>query len=109
MSLVSLIDIFILNEILTLFIDAVVCQVGKYILFDIVSVVRLACKSNKAFIINIDLQRIKACNQDIESHVELQTIYQKRVINVSADDQRFIERNLRYIINHEYSFALTTA
>ena len=71
MSLVSLIDIFILNEVFTLFIDTVVSQVGKDILFYIASVVRFTCKSYKAFIINIDLQRVKTCYQDIKSHVKL--------------------------------------
>ena len=71
MSLVSLIDIFILNEVFTLFIYTVVSQVGKDILFYIASVVRFTSKSNKAFIINIDLQRVKASYQDVESHVEL--------------------------------------
>ena len=52
---ISLLNSFILNKVLTFFVDTIVSEVTELSYFVKIVVIRFTCKSHKAFIIHINL------------------------------------------------------
>ena len=69
-------------------------------------VILLCCKSNKSFPIDINSQWIIASNDNINSQIELVAIDEKRVVDVSADDNRFILWHIFKFVKNKYAFTL---
>ena len=63
-------------------------------------------KARQTLIIHIDPPRVKARDQDIYSEVELESINEKRVGNVLADDALLVDGYLRYVIDDVDALAL---
>ena len=105
-SEVSLLCVQVLLELSVFLIDGVVCQMRVDILFHSPHVIRLTCKSRQAVIININSERIYACYQYVDPQVELNAVYQQRILNILTDHQLLIQGNLRDLVNDEYAHAL---
>ena len=82
---VTLLSIFVVDEALVLLVDAVVGQVRELSTFEI-GLVGLACESDKAFVVDVHLQRIDTCHEHVHSNVELVSVDKERSRQVLAHD-----------------------
>ena len=74
---------FIVYELFTLFIHTVVCQVDEVVgKFLWIICVFFSCKSDKAFFMNVELERVNAGDENIETQVKLKPSNQEWVVNV---------------------------
>jgi len=83
---VILLTVFILDEFLILLVDGVVCQMHILVIFIDFGGISFTSKSCKTLLEDVNSQRLITGDQNIETQVELVTVYQQRVGNVSRDD-----------------------
>lgn len=105
-SEVALRYVLVLDEVLALFVNAIVRQVSVHIGLYAIKVVGLAREAHESLVVDVDLQGIEICNEHIESQVEFQAVDKERVLYVPADDQRFILGDLRDVVDHEDALPL---
>ena len=106
-SEVSLGQVLVLYEVLTLFIDTVVREVCINIRFDRVYIVRFACKPHEAFIVDIHFERVKVGHQNVKPQVEFQAVNEQGVVNVTTNNLGFGHHlKLRKVIYHVDALAL---
>lgn len=100
--------IFIPLEIRVVLIDCIVSKMSVFGLH-VLQTITLGCKPSQPFFISVYFQRIDSCNDHIDSQVELQVVYQKRVANVLAYYHLlallFVTQLLK-VVGQKYAFAL---
>ena len=71
-------------------VDTVVGQVLEFSVLRILRqvVINFSGKPSQSFLINVDSERVDACDTDVDSQIELKSVNKQRVVNVMADDQR---------------------
>ena len=77
----------VVHEFLTELIDGVVRQVRKVVLL-IAVLVLVGGKARETLLVDIDPQGIYARDQDVNSQIKLQLVYQKRVGNILLNNKR---------------------
>jgi len=96
----------VVHEFLAELIDGVVCQMRKVVLL-IAILVLVGGKARETLLVNIDPQGIYARDQDINSQIKLQLVYQKRVGNILLNNKRtgmvwglrLLQINLRQVLS----------
>jgi len=83
---VILLTVFVLNEFLVLFVDGVVCEMHVLVILVNLGRVGLTGEPGKAFLENVNPQRLVTCYQNVNSQIELVTIDQKRICDISGND-----------------------
>lgn len=68
--------------------------------------ISFTCKSSKTFLEHIYSHRLITCNEHIDSQIELMTIDQQWISNISTDNASFININIINIINNINTFSL---
>ena len=66
----------------------------------------LTGKTSQAFIVYVYSPRIKACDQNIYSEVELESIDEHRVCDIFADDALLVNGDFRNVIYNVYTLPL---
>jgi hypothetical protein len=96
---VVLLLVLVLNKLLVLLVDRVVCQVHVLVrLVDFLRV-RFGGEPGKALLENIDSHRLVSSNKHVDSQVELVPINQERVRDVLGDDAGFVDVHVVDIVN----------
>lgn len=74
-------------------------------------VVGVDSEARQTVIVHVDAPGLVGGDQNVNTEVEFQTVYQKRVLDVPAYDAMLINRHLRNVINLQHQvkgvFALT--
>ena len=66
-------------------------------------------ETDKAFIINVDSERIYAHQSDIDSKIKFKTIKKKRIVKILTDYRALLEvADIVDIVCDEYAFSLGT-
>jgi hypothetical protein len=47
--------------------------------------VLLCGKANKAFVVDVEAERVTTCHKCVDSHIELQTFIEERIVDVGLD------------------------
>ena len=76
---IILFTIFILDELVVLLVDGIVCQVHVFVVFIDFRGVSFTCESGKTFLEDIHTEWFVTSDEDIYSQVEFVTVNQKRV------------------------------
>lgn len=108
MSLV--ISSFVLDEILSILIDSIICEVHEQVI-QVRSdgrIVLWCCKSSKALVEHKNSERRNACKIDVNPQVELEAINQVRLVEVALCDVMFVLIEPVKISSQKNAFALTT-
>ena len=103
-----MIHILILLIIRAVFVDRIVSQMSVFGL-QILQIVCFGSKPYQTFFVSIYFQWINACNDHIDSQIELQVVYQKRVANILTYYHflalLFVTQLLK-VVGQKYAFAL---
>lgn len=68
---IILLRVLVLDKVFVLFVNGVVGQVHELVVLVYFTCVGLACKSGKPFLENIHPHWLVACDQDVDSQIEL--------------------------------------
>ena len=69
-------------------------------------VVLLGRKPGETIFVDVDAKRAYVCERNVHAEIEFVPVDQEGVVDVLADNERFILRNLTGVICKEYAFAL---
>ena len=96
---IVLLSVLILHKFVIFLVYRVVGQVHVAIVLIELCRIRLRGKSGEAFFENVDAQWLIRCNYYINAQVELMTVNQQRICDVSRDYRRFIDIELVKTLN----------
>jgi hypothetical protein len=103
---IIMLRIIILDKIFILLVNRVVGQVHILIIFVKLGSVCLGCKSCKAFLVNVEPERLVACHHNVDSEVELVPIDEERVGHVPRNHRELIHIQIVDVIYNMDAFSL---
>ena len=78
--------VFIIDKVVVLFVDRVVSEVHKFIIFVNVAGVGLRRKSSQSLFKHINFERLITCDEDVDSQIKFVTVNEQRVGDVARND-----------------------
>jgi len=105
---VILLAVFVLNELLILFIDGVICQVHVLVVLVYLRSIGLTGKSGQTFLENVYSQRFIASYQHVDSQIELMPVNKQWVGDIPGYNRQFVHVDIVNIVDELDSSALSS-
>jgi hypothetical protein len=108
MKVAEAVRVIVLFVVFAQLVDCIISQVHIHVahVFLIWKFIWCGCKSDETIIVNVDSQRIYAVEQDINSKIKFEAIYQQRVGDIVLRNDVIVRVDILKVARQENSLAL---